>query len=195
MPVCRTNDGTASAFRGASATTPTPTATIPSAPNKRRIVALPLSAPWIAHSARTSLMRTRRFVALLLDVLQEGLDLVFLESEIGHFGVVVLREERFGGGIGVEHRRGIRHPAAQPVATAALRHARQVWARPLALPDRMTPDTAAALKQRLAALRRRGVDRRRRLLCRHRPHTHRKETHQQRALEPASSHTTSMVEA
>src|SRR4030088_2671896 len=95
-----------------------------------------LSTPWIAHSARTSLMRTCRLVALLLDVLQERLYFVVFESEIGHPGVVVLCEEGFRDRVSLEHRGGITQPATQPTEIAALRDARQIRARAFALADR-----------------------------------------------------------
>src|SRR5213075_958545 len=94
-----------------------------------------------------SLMGTCRFIALLLDVLQKRFDFIVFESEIGHAGVVEFREEGFGGRVGVEHRRGIADPAAQPCQAAALREPRQVGPRTLSLPDRMAPDTAAVLEQ------------------------------------------------
>src|SRR5882762_8051058 len=98
MPVCRTNDGTASALCGTSVRAPT--ATMPNAISERRIVGLRFSTRWTC------------FGALLLNVLQDGLYFSVLEPEVGHLGVVVLGEERFGDRIGVQHQRRVRQPAA-----------------------------------------------------------------------------------
>src|SRR5687767_326095 len=154
MPVCRVNDGTAWADDTSVRAT---TATIANA-TKRRIV-------WPPSNRIDMLLRTLPFTAgttsyfatLLRDVVKERLHFIVFQPEIRHAGVVVLGEQRFGERIRLEHHRGIFHPAAEPTKVTKLRHADQIGARALALPDRMTPCTPATAPQRLATLGHRRV--------------------------------------